>query len=146
MKRRYDYPPELADYVRAHWPAGQSLRLSPEALAEALSVAYEASLTSEEARPTRFRLLLTNPDDLPERGRPNEGVLRLRFADTRPLNADELRSLSPSAPFEASLIGTHATTASCGSGAWRTRGRRGSRPPGEVAAWSRTGRTIRSCT
>jgi len=109
VKRRYDYPPELAAYVREHWPAEQTLRLSPEMLGEALSVAYEASLTSEEARPTRFRLLLTNPDELPEDGRPNEGVLLLEFTETRPLNADELRSLSPAAPFEASLIGAHAT-------------------------------------
>jgi hypothetical protein len=105
---RYDYPPELARYVRDHWPAGQTLTLSYELLAEALSVAFQASLTSEEARPTRFRLLLTPPDRLPESGVPNEGVLRLKFDQTRPLSADELRGLSPSAPFETSLIGAHA--------------------------------------
>src|SRR5277367_1881240 len=66
MKRRYDYPPELATYVREHWPAGHALRLSPELLSEALSVAFEASLTLEESRPTRFRLLLTDPNELPE--------------------------------------------------------------------------------
>jgi hypothetical protein len=109
VMRQYDYPPELAAYVREHWPANQTLSLSPDMLHEALSVAYQASLTSEEARPARFRLLLTNPDQLPEDGRPNEGVLRLKFTETRPLNADELRSLSPSVPFEASLIGAHAT-------------------------------------
>jgi len=108
MKRRYDYPPELATYVRAHWPTGQALRLAPGLLSEALSVAFEASLTLEESRPTRFRLLLTDPEELPESGRPNEGALRLRFGETRPLNADELRGLSPAAPFEASLIGAHA--------------------------------------
>jgi hypothetical protein len=108
MKRRYDYPPELARYVRAHWPEAHALAVPPELLSEALSVAYEASLTSEEARPTRFRLLLMSPDALPESGRPNEGVLRLRFGDTRPLNADELRGLAPSVPFETALIGAHA--------------------------------------
>jgi hypothetical protein len=45
--------------------------------------------------------------DLPEDGHPNEGVLRLRFDPSRALHADELRRLSPSVPFETSLIGTH---------------------------------------
>jgi hypothetical protein len=105
MKRRYAYPPDLAEYVREHWPAGGAPLLPPDLLCEALSVAFQASFTSEEARPTRFRLLLTSPASLPERGRPNEGVLRLAFAETRPLSAEELRALSPSVPFETSLIG-----------------------------------------
>ena len=108
MKRGYDYPPDLARYVREHWPADRALTLSHELLCEALAAAYQASLTVDEARPTRFRLLLTDPDQLPERGRPNEGVLRLQFSESRPLSADELRSLGPSAPFEASHIGAHA--------------------------------------
>jgi hypothetical protein len=108
MTRRYAYPLELARYVRDHWPAGRTLRLSDELLTEALAIAFEASLTSEEARPTRFRLLLTSPDALPENGRANEGVLRLKFAESRALTADEVRGLGPSAPFEAALIGAHA--------------------------------------
>ena len=107
MKPRFNYPPELGRYVREHWPAGRVLTLSEGLLDEALSVAFQASLTSEEARPTRFRLLLTPPESLPERGRANEGVLRLTFDQTRPLNADELRGLSPSVPFETALIGAH---------------------------------------
>src|SRR5450432_2417039 len=107
MKTRYAYPPDLARYVREHWPSHRSLSVSHEALCEVLSVAFQASLTSEETRPTRFRLLLTHPANLPEAGRPNEGVLRLPFAESRPLNADELRNLSPSVPFESSLIGAH---------------------------------------
>jgi hypothetical protein len=39
---------------------------------------------------------------------PNQGVLRLRFDQSRALHADELRRLSPSTPFETSLIGAHA--------------------------------------
>ena len=78
-----------------------------ELLCEALSVAFQASLTLEEARPTRFRLLLMRADDLPEAGAANQGVLRLRFDHSRPLQADELRRLSPSVPFETSLIGAH---------------------------------------
>ena len=107
MAPRYDYPPDLAKYVRDHWPAGRTLSLSQELLCEALSVSFLASLTSEEGRPTRFRLLLTHPEQLPETGAPNAGVLRLKFDHSRPCTSDELRRLSPSTPFEASLIGAH---------------------------------------
>jgi hypothetical protein len=82
--------------------------LPRDLLGEALSLAFQASMTSEEDRPTRFRLLLTPAEQLPETGAPNQGVLRLRFDQSRPLSADELRRLSPSAPFETSLIGAHA--------------------------------------
>lgn len=106
MTRRIAYPPDLARYVLDHWPA-EGGRLDADLLCEALAVAFQASLTSEEARPTRFRLLLTPPESLPEKGAPNEGVLRLRFDHDRPFSAGELRGLSPSAPFETSLIGAH---------------------------------------
>ena len=108
MPQRNHYPPDLARYVREHWPEGRSLWLPHDLLCDALSIAYYASLTSEEARPTRFRLLLTSPDTLPEQGAPNEGVLRLGFHGERALTADELRQLGPAAPFETSLIGAHA--------------------------------------
>jgi hypothetical protein len=105
MLRGQAYPPDLARYVEAHWPPERPLRLGQGFLCEALSVAFQASLTSEEGRLVRFRLLLMPFDDLPEGGRPGEGVLRLRFEPSRSLHADELRRLSPSAPFETSLIG-----------------------------------------
>ena len=107
MKPHYAYPPDLAAYVRAHWPVGQTLAIPDELLRDVLSVCFEASLTAEESRPTRFRLLLTDPAALPLEGAPNQGVLRLPFTDTRPLNSDELKSLSPAAPFETTLIGAH---------------------------------------
>jgi hypothetical protein len=108
MLRGHAYPPDLARYVEEHWPSGNTLRISHDHLCEALSVSFQASMTSEEGRPTRFRLLLTPVDELPESGVPNQGVLRLKFAETRPFTADELRRLSPSTPFETSLIGAHA--------------------------------------
>jgi hypothetical protein len=108
MAAEHSYPADLARYVQDHWPAGRSLSVSRDLLEEALSVAFQASLTSEEARPTRFRLLLMPADRLPAEGAPNQGVLRLRFERSRPFHADELRRLSPSAPFETSLIGAHA--------------------------------------
>jgi len=108
MTPAYKYPSDLARYVREHWPAGRELSLSHELLCEALAVAYHASLTAEETRPTRFRLLLTPPDALPESGEPNRGVLRLPFDRIRAATPDEIRQLSPSAPFETTLIGAHA--------------------------------------
>jgi hypothetical protein len=105
------YPPHLAEYVVEHWPKATPLRFSREVLCEALSVCFQASMTSEEGRPTRFRLLLTSPDELPESGVPNQSVLRLVLDRNRPFSADELRRLSPSAPFEVSLIGAHVKDA-----------------------------------
>jgi hypothetical protein len=107
MSRAHAYPPDLAHFVEANWPPERSLWLSSALFSEALSIAFQASLTSEEARPTRFRLLLTPFDALPDGGAPNRGVLRLRFDRSRPFSADELRRLSPSVPFETSLIGVH---------------------------------------
>jgi hypothetical protein len=104
MQRGHAYPPELARYVEERWPEGHALPVSGKLFAEALAVAYQASMTSEEARPTRFRLLLTRYESLPPSGTPNEGVLRLRFDESRPFHEDELRRLSPSAQFETALI------------------------------------------
>jgi hypothetical protein len=101
------YPPDLARWVAAHWPADTPLSISTDLLHEALTAAFQASMTTEEARPTRFRLLLTRPDALPAEGEPNRGVLRLKFDHSRPLLSDELRRLAPSTPFETSLIGAH---------------------------------------
>jgi hypothetical protein len=107
MSRSHAYPPDLARYVAARWPAPGGLPVSEELLAEALSAAFQASLMPEEGRTVRFRLLLTPVERLPETGAPNQGVLRLRFDRSRPLQADELRRMSPSVPFETSLIGVH---------------------------------------
>jgi hypothetical protein len=99
------YPPDLAAAALAQWPADVPLTITRAELEEALAACYLASLTTEEGRPTRFRLLLAPADSLPEEGEPNGGALRLRFVKSRPLEPDELRRLSPAAPFEASLIG-----------------------------------------
>ncbi len=101
------YPPDLADFAIRHWPAEAALGLTRDQLAEALSVCFLASMTTEEGRPARFRLLLAPADSLPEDGVPNRGVLRLRFEESRPLEAEELRRLSPATPFESTLIGAH---------------------------------------
>lgn len=99
------YPPDLADYVIAHWPRSSSMRISRAQLCEALAVAFQASFVREETRALRFRLLMTEAGALPSNGVPNAGVLPLRFDRSRPLTVDELRRLAPAAPFESSLIG-----------------------------------------
>lgn len=108
MPRSYAYPPDLARYVEARWPVDAKLWLSHDLLEEALSTAFQASLTVEESRPTRCRLLLTSPELLPEAGAPRQGVLRLSFEEQWPLTAEQLRRLAPAVPFETSLIGVHA--------------------------------------
>jgi hypothetical protein len=102
------YPPDLARYVQAHWPAATPLTVPAGLLDDALAAAFQASLTSEEARPTRFRLLLTPACALPADGEPNEGVLRLMFDRARSLVPHELRRLAPAVPFETALIGAEA--------------------------------------
>lgn len=99
------YPPDLARYVEAHWPTATPLALPARLLDDALAAAFQASLTSEESRPTRFRLLLTPAAALPSDGEANEGVLRLMFDRARALLPDELRRLAPAVPFETALIG-----------------------------------------
>ena len=42
MKPGYRYPPDLARYVREHWPAGRTLTISHDLLCEALSIAFHA--------------------------------------------------------------------------------------------------------
>jgi hypothetical protein len=108
MPRGHAYPPDLARYVEAVWPEGTPLRFSEKLLDEALSAAFQASLTTEEMRALRFRLLLTPVEELSESGAPNQGVLRLKFDRSRPLHEDELRRLAPAVPFETALIGVHS--------------------------------------
>ncbi len=107
MSSRPAYAPDLARYVEAHWPRATPLTVPLAVLEEALSTAFHASLTSEEGRPTRFRLLLTPAEALPAGGTFNEGVLRLMFERSRGLSADELRRLAPAVAFDTSLIGAH---------------------------------------
>jgi hypothetical protein len=101
------YPPDLADFTIEQWPAGSPIGVTRDQLAEVLSACFLASLTTDEGRPVRFRLLLTPHEELPTEGEPNRGVLKLRFDKSRPFEPDELRRLSPATPFETSLIGAH---------------------------------------
>jgi hypothetical protein len=105
--REVAYPPDLARWTLAHWPADAPMGIAFELFREALATAFQASMTSEEARPSRFRLLLMRPEALTPQGASSDGVLRLLFDRSRPLDVEELRRLAPSSPFETSLIGAH---------------------------------------
>ena len=81
------------------------MRLGRDVLDEVLSVCFAASLSFEEGRGVRFRLLLADPESLPATGEPHTGGWILRFETSRPMTAHELMRLSPAVPFERALIG-----------------------------------------
>lgn len=99
----FKYPADLAERIEANWPAD----LPKDPLAQhrpgLLDLAYQASLAREEERPVRIRLLLARREDLPADGS-GLGPLVLQFDRSRPCELDELRRISPSAPFETALV------------------------------------------
>lgn len=111
---KHAYPAELAASVRERWcadgaprdvavPAADLPEL--ETLEQLLSIAYQASLLREEERPVIFRLLLADPHDFPPDAGPPWGLYRLLFTHGRPLDAAELRRLSPAVKYHRTLIG-----------------------------------------
>jgi hypothetical protein len=98
------YPQQLADFVLDHWPQGTSRVFERRALMEVLSNCFQASLTHEEGRPVRFRLVLGSLADVTARAS-EDHFLPLALEVPRPLTPDNLRRLSPAAPFHSSLIG-----------------------------------------
>ena len=99
------YPHDLADRVRASWPAGASPL--PRRLDEILDAAYHASFLRDEARPVTCRLIAVAPDALPMDDGPPSALLPLVFQSTRPFDEGELRGLSPAAHYHRALIGIH---------------------------------------
>ncbi|MDB4941640.1 MAG: uncharacterized protein JWP97_1174 [Labilithrix sp.] len=110
------YPADLAELVRQRWASLQQCSGSgpvakmcilpePEAFAELLSTAYQASLLREEERPVSFRLIVAAPQAFPAESGPPDGLQRLVFSRPRPLTPHELRRLSPAAKYHRSLIG-----------------------------------------
>jgi hypothetical protein len=111
------YPIHLADVTRARWayleqqvdpgPCVVRPGTLPEsfALERLLSIAYQASLLHEEDRPVRFRLLVGEPDRLPQDVGPPDGLHALRFTEPRPYNEHEIRRLAPAAQYHRALIG-----------------------------------------
>ncbi|HTQ05233.1 MAG TPA: hypothetical protein VMI54_15320 [Polyangiaceae bacterium] len=106
------YPTQLADFLLDHWPETPPLGLERRPLAELLSTCFQASLTREEGRTVRFRLAAAAPERvIAALGR--EDFLPLTFSEALPLTLDNLRHLSPAAPFHSSIV-----CASASANAW----------------------------
>ena len=104
------YPQQLATFVSEHWDqanADQSADELPSLplLELIISTCYQASLMREEQIPVTCRVMLCNPNRLPESAGPPAGLHRLVFDDPRPFSSHELRRLSSAASFHRSLIG-----------------------------------------
>ena len=102
------YPADLAAAVAEQLAARRAPALGLEVLRELLSTAYQASLLREEERPITFRILLAEPEALPDAQGPPAGLHALRFDEPRMLTEDELRNLAPAAKMQRSLIGVRA--------------------------------------
>jgi hypothetical protein len=97
------YPAQLADFVLDHWPAGMPTWPSRRLLVELLSTCFQASLAQEEGRNVRFRLLSATPAELAQLAQVND-FLHLEFTEPQPFTPDNVRRLSPAAPFPSSVI------------------------------------------
>ena len=98
------YPAQLADFALDHWPTAIPLALDRRALVELLSTCFQASLTHEEGRNVRFRVVSASAEALGLAAKGSD-FLRLEFAEPLPFTPDSARRLSPAAPFHSSLIG-----------------------------------------
>ena len=98
------YPAQLADFVLDHWPAAVPLALDRRALRELLSTCFQASLTHEEGRNVRFRLVTVSAEAL-ARASASSDFLVLEFREAQAFTPEAARRLSPAAPFHSSLIG-----------------------------------------
>jgi hypothetical protein len=109
------YPADLAALVLRRWDEAAAVdrrdltRPDAASLTAVLSTCYQATLLREEGRPVTFRLALTEPDAFQAAGGPPSGFHRLVFIRRLPLDAHELRRLSPAAVFSRSLIGATLT-------------------------------------
>src|ERR687898_2330647 len=107
----YEYPGDLARFVRDRWkaapePAGGVGPL-PEAAAleRFFEVCYQASMLREEERQVVFRAVLAEPALFAPEGRPPEGLQRLSLPRSLPFDPRELRRLSVAADLQRTLIG-----------------------------------------
>jgi hypothetical protein len=107
------YPSDLARSAHGRWrelaAECEGLGVAPATelahIEELVSTAYQASLLREEERLVTFRLIVGEPEILPESGGPPEGLHRLVFTKPRPFTDHEIRRLSPAAKYHRALIG-----------------------------------------
>ena len=92
------YPSQLADFVLDLWPAERPLGIDRRALVELLSTCFQASLTREEGRQVRFRLVVASPEDVTRALEP-EHFLPLELAQREPLSPEQLTRLAPQRHF-----------------------------------------------
>jgi hypothetical protein len=97
------YPVQLADFALDQWPAGAPLAFGRRALIELLSTCFQASLTHEEGRAVRFRLLAA-PLERVRAAIGEHDFPPLALHEALPLTLDNLRRLSPAVPFHSSAI------------------------------------------
>ncbi|CAN5279199.1 diadenylate cyclase [soil metagenome] len=99
------YPEHLARSIHSALISRGLPPMAEGALDDLVSTSYQASLLRDEERQVTFRLILTEPGDLPEGGGPPSGFHPLRFEEPRPFDEEELRRLAPAAKLQRSLIG-----------------------------------------
>lgn len=97
------YPRDLVRFAARRWPDGVSP--DEDRLTEVVEVAFHASLLRDEDRPVLFRLLLAEPEEIPQTPVEHEGLHVLRFGSPRPFDEQEIRRLSQGAPYERALLG-----------------------------------------
>ncbi|MEM7677539.1 MAG: putative sensor domain DACNV-containing protein [Myxococcota bacterium] len=104
MAAPHAYPEDLARFVLDANGPGFS-QFSFVALSRLLSVAFQASLMRDEARPVTFRLAIASPEAFdPDAGPPN-GHHRLKFDRPRPFEPQVLRRLAQAVDFRRGMIG-----------------------------------------
>ncbi len=102
------YPQDLASFVRERWDVavpGADTLPEPAVLETIVSGCYQASLLREEERAIMFRMVLCDPNQLPNREGPPSGLHKLEFPEPRPFDVQELRRLSPAADYYRLLVG-----------------------------------------
>ena len=107
----YEYPADLARFVRDRWtdapesPGATEPSPGAGALEGFFAACYQASMLREEERPVVFRAILAEPELFDPEGRPPEGLQRLEFPRSLAFEPREIRRLSVAADPRRTLIG-----------------------------------------
>ena len=100
------YPDDLARFIIDAASADKyALGLEYAELARLLSVAYQASLLRDEARPVTFRLIVAPPSVFDPDNGPPHGHHRLTFDRPRPFEPQVLRRLAQAVEYRRGMVG-----------------------------------------